>query len=71
MFELKPSRNWTKCYGRICIWKLCLFKIYMHKGFSIRLLNSTPIFAQAKVSKLLQHNRYSFNIVIKMYMHVY
>ena len=36
----------------------------------ISLLNDTPILAQAKVCKLLQNNKYNFNIIIKIYMHV-
>ena len=34
-------------------------------------LDDTPIFAQAKVYKLLQNNKYNFNIIIKIYMHVH
>ena len=37
----------------------------------ISLLNDTPIFAQAKVCKLLQNNKYNLIIIIKIYMHVY
>ena len=37
----------------------------------ISLLNDTPIFAQAKVYKLLKTNKYNFNIIIKIYMHVH
>ena len=39
------------------------------KYIKINLLNDTPIFAQAKVCKLLQNNKYNFNIIIKTYMH--
>ena len=37
----------------------------------ISLLNDTPIFAQAKVCKLLQNDKYNFNIIIKPYIHVH
>ena len=37
----------------------------------ISLLDDTPIFAEAKVCKLPQNNKYNFNIIIKMYMHVH
>ena len=49
----------TNYYDKICIWKVCLFKIYMHKRFLISLLSDTPVFAQAKVYKLLQNNKYN------------
>ena len=60
----------TNCYDNVCMWKVCLFKIYMHKRFLISLLSDTPIFAQAKVCKLLQNNKYNFSIIIGVYMHV-
>ena len=44
---------------KICTWKVCLFKIYMHKRFLISLFSDTPVFAQAKVYKLLQNNKYN------------
>ena len=40
------------------MWKVCLFKIYMHKRFLIS-LSDTPIFAQAKICKLLQNDKYN------------
>ena len=43
----------------------------MHKRFLIHLLSDTPIFAQAKICKLLQNNKHNFNIIIRVYMHVH
>ena len=51
--------------------KFVYLKYICIKGSEISLLSNTPIFAQAKVSKLLQDNRYNFNIVIKIHMHAY
>ena len=43
----------------------------MHKGFLISLLSNTPIFAQAKICRLPQNNKYNFSIIMRVYMHVY
>ena len=37
----------------------------------ISLLNDKPIFAQAKVCKLLQNDKYNFNIIIKKHIYVH
>ena len=42
----------------------------MHERLLISLLNDTPIFAQAKICKLLQNNKYNFSIIIRVYMYV-
>ena len=41
----------------------------MHERFLIGLLSDTPIFAQARICKLCQNNKY--NIIIRVYMHVH
>ena len=41
----------------------------MHERFLISLLSDIPIFAQARICKLLQNNKYNFNIIIRVYIH--
>ena len=36
----------------------------MHETFLMSLLTDTPIFAQAKICKLLLNSKYSFNIIM-------
>ena len=43
----------------------------MYERFLISLSSDTPIFAQAKICKLLQNNKYNFNVIIRVHMHVH
>ena len=43
----------------------------MPERFLTSLLSHTPIFAQARICKLLQNNKYNFNITIRVFMHMH